>query len=196
MTAELRPVSDIKRTHVIDGRLLVVFDGLLGAADIECLGAAVRGLSYSRTESDRSDTKQIRTFATEVPDDLRASAPAFRVFDDLVLQNFPDKRLEHYRSYVNLILYGDQAYAHRDCAPDRDDVTVLCYANETWDPDWGGETLFYNDKGDPVAVVAPQPGRIAVFCGAIEHRVGIPARICHDERLTIACKYKAPGEWR
>ncbi len=49
-------------------------------------------------------------------------------------------------------------------------VTVLYYANLLWQPDWGGETIFYNDEQDAVLAVSPKAGRVVVGRGAILHR--------------------------
>jgi hypothetical protein len=57
-----------------------------------------------------------------------------------------------------------------------------------WEPDWGGETIYYDDDNDAQVVVSPRPGRLLVSRGAILHRGSVPTRDCHEARLTIALK--------
>ena len=98
-----------------------------------------------------------------------------------------------YRCYCNLIVFGDMTYPHRDCAPGAQDVTALYYANAHWDRSWGGETMFYDARGDTALAINPRPGRLVLFRGAIEHCTGVPSRACFESRLTIACKFRAPA---
>ena len=66
----------------------------------------------------------------------------------------------------------------------------LCCITPTsiWQPDWGGETIFYKDDNDAVLAVSPRPGRLVVSRGAILHRGTVPTQDCCEARLTIAYK--------
>ena len=70
---------------------------------------------------------------------------------------------------------------------------MLYYANLIWQPDWGGETLFYNDDNDAVLAVSPRPGRLVVSRAAILHRGTVPTRSCYEERFTIAYNLGSGG---
>lgn len=181
---------------VIAGRPCHIVDGLADEQAIQRIEMATKTFDFKRTESDRPDTAHMRTFAAEVPEKFRKEEPMFSEFVSLVKQVFPGEKLTPYRTYINLMLYGDVAFPHRDCAPDRTDVTVLYYVNSVWKREWTGETLFFDDNHDARFAVTPRPGRTVIFRGAIEHRVGIPSRDCYAERLTLAYKFKAPGVWK
>lgn len=187
-----RPTVDLQAS----GRRILVFDEILQREEIDRIHTVVSAMRFRRTESDRTDTKEVRTFATDVSDQWVAEEPLFRFMAALVHELFPSDDLQPYRAYVNCIVYGDSAYPHRDCAPDRRDVTALYYVNREWHRTWCGETVFFEDDGDARIAIAPRPGRLVIFEGAIEHRVGIPSRDCYAERLSLAYKFKAPGEWR
>jgi len=50
-----------------------------------------------------------------------------------------------------------------------------------WKPEWGGETVFFDEEGDAKIVALPKPGRAVVFRGAVQHSArppvgGAPAR--------------------
>jgi hypothetical protein len=82
---------------------------------------------------------------------------------------------------------------HRDCEPADRHVTALYYANSQWHPDWGGETIYYNDDEDAELAVLPRLGRLVIARGAILHRGTVPTRICYEERYTLAYKLNAAG---
>jgi hypothetical protein len=48
--------------------------------------------------------------------------------------------------------------------------TLLYYVNDRWDKNWGGETLFADESGEPEYAVQYKPGRIVIFDNSIEHR--------------------------
>ena len=57
---------------------------------------------------------------------------------------------------------------------------------------WGGETVFYNDKGtDYVKVIPYVPGRIVIFDGRIPHRANpMNMRLSPSYRVTVALKFQ------
>lgn len=96
------------------------------------------------------------------------------------------------RMYVNAYNYGDCPTIHADHSG-AGHYTVLYYANEEWDANWSGETVFYNESRDEIRTsVFPKPGRIVSFDGRIPHVAREPNRICPVVRYTIAIKL-GPG---
>ncbi|MEU5709887.1 2OG-Fe(II) oxygenase [Streptomyces eurythermus] len=183
------------RELTVSGRRLYLFDDVLAPHRIKELGARFEQASYRRDEADGPETAHARTFNVDVPDG-ELDTDVADLATTRVTTLFPDRELQLYRAHCNLVVYGDMGYPHRDCAPDRDDVTALLFVNATWRREWGGEITFYDDDADAVLAVTPRPGRLLVFEGAIDHRVGIPLRDCYEPRLTLAVKFKTPGEWR
>ena len=187
--------ANLRDEYKIDSLALYVLDNVLSLDQIADLAKVQAEASYCRSESDRADTRHIQTFASELDLESFRSLPLFTAMNEAVRSLFPGETLREYRSYCNSIVYGDIVFSHRDCDPTRPDVTALYYANSNWEPNWAGETIFFNNSGDAICAVAPKPGRLVVFRGALEHRVGVPSRLCTVPRLTIACKFKGPGEW-
>ncbi len=173
----------------LSGRPIYLVDGWIDEATICRVHTRFSTLKFARTESDRDDTKHVKTLVANLDQEVLATEPLLGALAILVMQLFPGERLAPYRAYVNCYIYGDDAYPHRDCSSDRDDVTVLYYANKEWSQAFGGETIFFNDEGDARIAIGPRPGRIVVFRGAIEHRSGIPSRGCPLQRLTLAYKF-------
>lgn len=190
-SSTLRTRLNIEPTHVheMDGRLLFVVDNVLPPPTIARFHELYARADYQRVESDRATHTHIRTASMDIDIDLFQKSLLYLQMASLVDRLFPRQERAPYRAYCNMIVYGDMVFAHRDCEPDMDDITVLYYANATWQRDWGGETLFFASQGDIATAVSPRPGRFALFHGAIEHRVGVPARECYEPRLTVACKW-------
>jgi len=126
----------------------------------------------------------------EVPHAAVALDPLFAILNDVLAEAFPCEAFAPYRVYVNRILPTDTTFPHRDSEPQSGDVTVLYYVNEQWMREWGGETIFFDDEGDARIAIAPRPGRIVAFRGDLEHRVGVPTRLCTTDRLTLAYKVR------
>lgn len=185
-------MADNIRSAQVSGRELFICDGLVDAAAIARIGAIVKGMHYVRREKSRPGVPGLAAVCDIAP----AIIP-----NDVFLQSlrriaeqvFPTERFTDQRAYVNSSVFGDGYYTHRDCGPDEKHVTALYYANTEWHADWGGETIYFNDAEDAELVVSPKPGRVVVARGAILHRGGVPARICHEERYTLAYKLNYAG---
>ena len=79
-------------------------------------------------------------------------------------------RANLYSSYINVLREGNDPGIHVDApyfCPDN--KTVIVYLNPNWDPQWGGETIFYDHNLDAKYIVAPKPGRVVIFDGRIPH---------------------------
>ena len=82
-------------------------------------------------------------------------------------------------------------YTHTDCLPHKRGLTALWFLSTEWDPEWGGETMFFDASGDAMFCASPKPGRLVVFDGAIPHAGRPPSRICYKPRYTFAIKLDA-----
>jgi Rps23 Pro-64 3,4-dihydroxylase Tpa1-like proline 4-hydroxylase len=86
--------------------------------------------------------------------------------------------------------YLTQYYLHTDR---RNGRTLIYYGNTTWDADWGGETLFCDDKGDVEIAVSCKPNRVVVFDSAIPHKPA-PLTLDADQyRFTFVAQFRTPG---
>jgi SM-20-related protein len=171
---------------LISGRELFICDDFIDPVMVQTIAGIVKTLRYQRKEKSRADVP-VSAASADIADALLTSDPFFLRLKS-VAQEMIGESLRDQRAYVNSSVYGDMYYAHRDCSVHRQHVTVLYYANLEWQPDWGGETIFYNDNEDAEVVVSPKPGRLVVARGAILHRGTVPTRACYEERYTIAYK--------
>jgi Rps23 Pro-64 3,4-dihydroxylase Tpa1-like proline 4-hydroxylase len=82
----------------------------------------------------------------------------------------PNTEFKPYRAYINHAAYGDMLFTHFDAQPQHQDFfTALWYLCDAWDVEWGGETMFFDERGDALVAVTPRPGRLALFDGRIRH---------------------------
>jgi len=175
---------------VISGRDLFICDNFIDPAMVTAIGTDLKTMPFMRKEKSRAGVPGLASSAN-IDTALLPKDPFFLRLRAIAEKVFPGEVLRDIRAYVNSAVNSDSYYIHRDCPENRNDVTVLYYANLNWQPDWGGETIFYKDDDDAVLAVSPRPGRLVVSRGAILHRGTVPTQDCHEARLTIAYKLGA-----
>jgi SM-20-related protein len=187
------PPSPIVVKRTISGRDIYICDNFVEDAVALRVGRLLPTLDYQRTERSRADLP-VSGAAAEITDDIARAEPFFEDMRRWGEDMFPSEQFAVERIYVNSAVHGDMYFAHRDCDQASANVTVLYYGNLEWHADWGGETLFFNDRHDAELAVTPRPGRLVIARGAVLHRGGVPLKICGQPRFTVACKLVAvPG---
>jgi len=180
------------RKSLISGRELFVCDNMIEPMMVKQVGNLVRTLHYLRKEKSRPGVQALAA-VSDIPAERIPVDPFLRGLKQAVERLFPGEQFTDQRAYVNCSVYGDSYYTHRDCAEHEQHVTALYYANLEWHPDWGGETIYYNDEEDAEIVVMPRAGRLVIARGAVLHRGNVPARGCYEERYTLAYKLNSLG---
>jgi hypothetical protein len=100
------------------------------------------------------------------------------------------KRENLYSAYINVLREGNSPGIHCDApyfVPDNQ--TVIVYLNAAWDPEWGGETVFFDDDLDARYLVQPRPGRVCIFDGRIPHTGRPPTPKFKHNRYIMTFKY-------
>lgn len=100
------------------------------------------------------------------------------------------------RAYANGHTFGGDGHLHRD-HKDPGHFTTIYYAHPAWEPNWAGETVFFNRaQDDIIRAVFPKPGRMVHFPGHIMHAARSPGRECSALRTVVVLKsrLKRPGE--
>jgi SM-20-related protein len=182
----------IIRKSVISGREVFVCDHLVDDKMVKQIGTLVKTLQYVRKEKSRPGVPGLAA-VSDIPMERIPGDPFLSGLKQAVERLFPQERFGDQRAYVNCSVYGDTYYIHRDCGAHEQHVTALYYANAEWHPDWGGETIYYNDQEDAELAITPRPGRLVIARGALLHRGNVPTRICYEERYTLAYKLNSLG---
>jgi Rps23 Pro-64 3,4-dihydroxylase Tpa1-like proline 4-hydroxylase len=71
-------------------------------------------------------------------------------------------------------------YLYHSDHPCAASLTFLVYLNGFWHPEWGGETLFCDDKGDVELAVTCKPNRAVIFPSRVLHK---PSGTSRDSRF-------------
>ncbi|HEU4600980.1 MAG TPA: 2OG-Fe(II) oxygenase [Steroidobacteraceae bacterium] len=174
----------------VEGRDLVVFDDLITAAESGRYAVALAHAAFTKTESARPESVHLRHWVCEMPLDNLPNLSLWSATSAALREMRPTESYRPYRCYTNFASFGDVLLTHVDALPDRRELTALWYLCEQWDPEWGGETLFFDDANDAQVAVAPKPGRLVIFDGAIRHAGRPPNRNCFIGRYTFAIKLR------
>ncbi len=177
------------RSGEINGKHIHVFDNLVDPSVIVQINQALDGSAFTRNEIARPDTGQHRHWAHNMNLDAARQLPlhAPTISATRIFQRH-DVDYSVYRAYTNCVSYGDHLYTHTDCMPGAGELTALWFISESWDPEWGGETLFFDDNKEALFVAAARPGRLVLFDGEILHCGKAPNRMCLTPRYTYAMK--------
>ena len=139
----------------------------------------------------RSFSKGSRMNLADVSGDLEgkeevaALNAAWKCLRDTHLQN--DLLI---RCYLNGYTYGTDGYFHVDSDRTGEHTTLL-YMNDYWEPDWAGETVFLDQKGEIVRSVLPRMNRAVIFPANMQHAGRSVSRKCMVLRKTLIFKSRA-----
>jgi len=175
------------RRHLVDGREVRIYDGLLSRQDILALTTMFDDGAFTRTESARPDTAAVRHWVLNIPLDIGMKLPVHAPMMEAV-RDAAGVPYRSYRCYCNHSSFGDMLFTHTDSQPGTREFTALWYIAPEWDVEWGGETLLFNKERDAEVAVSPRPGRLLIFDGSILHAGRPPSRTCFAPRYTLAYK--------
>jgi SM-20-related protein len=184
MAGELSP----SRHGVVEGRDVFVFDGLVSDKELDEYVGALARAPFTRTEFAKPETAEHMHWVNEMSVANVARLPLWGPTERAIACARPGERYRPLRAYTNYSAYGDMLYTHTDCPPEGRELTVLWYLSKRWEPEWGGETMFFDASGDAIFCASPKPGRLVVFDGAIPHAGRPPSRICYAPRYSFAIK--------
>jgi SM-20-related protein len=173
---------------LIDGKIFLVEDEA-GPRDRDAAYAHFKKLPYTLSDADRADTMRVRHLAHQFTDSELEADPVAKPLVSAARRVFFEAGINVgalSRVYANFNLHGDVQFAHRD----GECWTSLFFLNNTWEGDWGGELIAYQDESDAYAyAVTPRPGRAVFFDGGILHRGGVPSKLCFEPRISLAIKF-------
>jgi SM-20-related protein len=92
------------------------------------------------------------------------------------------------RAYANAHAYGGDGTLHTD-SKKPNARTAVYYPHAAWLPDWGGETVLFNDdQTDIITSIYPKPNRLVSFPGCMPHVARGVSRSCPELRIALAFK--------
>lgn len=88
--------------------------------------------------------------------------PALALYLDWLKSQLVVKNARVLRFYFNAHTYGTDGWPHTD-ADRPGELTAVLYLNGQWKPEWCGETVVFNGRGDIIASVLPAANRLLTF---------------------------------
>ena len=179
-----------------------VFENALTPESHAQMSAYLRGPGWAYGAYSDAETRGVRYWykhfagmalrADEVSDaasaeaELAAFPPIAAMWSAIRNRYMPDCEL--IRSYANGYPYGADGGVHLD-ADVADHLTALYFAHPRWEPNWGGETVFFDrDLKDIVATAYARPNRLVIFPGDLPHVARGVSRACEELRITLMFK--------
>lgn len=117
------------------------------------------------------------------------------------------KEIEHlfdgyevYRAYINAMKFGEEDSIHEDDCEVDGGLTAIIYLNDTWYPEWFGQTVLFNGTNkdrdnnyldnDIIMSVLPKPNRLVMFDKEIPHCVSPMSKRFAGMRYTLMYKLR------
>ena len=181
-------VGSIVEIELSNNKKAFVIDDVIDDKMSSQLFSNYSNLPYVFKDFDREDTKNIQHLVhyldeNDIQDPVGTGSIVNLVYDLLDGFNLNHNRTVN-RAYINFNLFGDFQYVHDD----GNEWTALFFIADQWSEDWMGE-FFIIDPIDGVKfAVTPKPGRMVLFDGEIQHRGGVPSKLCVKPRMSLAIK--------
>ena len=96
----------------------------------------------------------------------------------------PPKEYTLVRCMASANTFGLDGDIHTDWPEQEQSVTAVLYTDKEWEPNWGGETIFYYNQFARAITYAPR--KLVVFDSSIPHIGKGPQRRCKEMRSILA----------
>ena len=186
---------ETRRLTVDDRPVVILDDAIVDPMFGEFVHFILNNAAFMPSQTDTQESLLMTGsyWAYKIRKDVFVNTPIYTELLELTKKHISDLSWDLIEAYVNSNQYGENSYIHKDGNTYDNAVTCLVYLNETWSPDFAGETLFYNNDNDAIVVTSPKFKRIVIFDGQISHRASPPSRICSTKRLVLVVKFGANG---
>ena len=181
------------RRLTIDNKLIIIEDDIECDSDFSDFESYIKtSAAFTPSQSDSyASSNTVGAFWVYNIDTNRFSkSTLFKLLLDKTNEYFGKNTWVLTEARVNSTQYGDSGFIHKDGTNGfTNTVTCLIYLNEQWNPDFFGETIFYNEQNDACAISSLKYRRLVMFDGKIKHAFRAPSRICNQKRLIMVAKY-------
>jgi SM-20-related protein len=121
--------------------------------------------------------------------DIVAKHPikTFGLYQDWLRESLVPKSSKILRFYLNAHTFGTDGWPHTDT--DRcDELTTVLYLTQEWKPEWCGETVIFDGRGDIEAAVIPKPNRLLAFPSDRLHSPRPLSKVFEGLRIVLVVK--------
>lgn len=178
-----------KQIQTSSGKLLVVYDDLFSYHERKDWFVFVKDSVYKVNGSEDISyfNQPLQLYSSFSKQDLNnmglANSEGFRK----VAEEHSLYKREIRQIRVNLSPASERNNVHTD----GNRLTLLYYCNLDWKLDWGGHTLFMDDKlSEAEYTCLYKPGRIVLFDGSIPHMILNPTNAAEVHRFSFAIQFE------
>jgi hypothetical protein len=173
------------------GNFIHVYDDCFSFHELDKFYKFARGSYYQVTGFDQTkqkdrDVDEIQIFSKFSDEDVENMGVTKTQAHKFFREEYNLDELHIAQRRVNLSMPFEKNRLHTDCVG----ITILCYLNTKWEPDWGGHTMFMEDNIQEVKHVAAfKPFRCVVFTASLPHMIMAPTATCPAGRYSLALQY-------
>jgi 2OG-Fe(II) oxygenase superfamily len=174
---------------------ITVFDDVFTSEQLAYMFQVARKAGYFLTNNDvSSDPGKEQKLVAGL--DIRSLEylKFFQFLDCNEINTLIDNRIIE-NAYINLGIPVDPHRIHVDSEA-QGYLTLLFYLNDTWNINWGGETIFLNNQNEIEFTSEFKPGRIIVFDSSIPHAARPQTIDAISYRFSLAIKFSKKNEAR
>lgn len=131
-------------------------------------------------------------YSTHFTHTMIDSKNGIEIKDNQLLNNILNKINKFYKTkylphnlYVNYSRYGDDIRVHYDRITNKKNKTFILYCTDSWDVNWHGDLIFYNEKYNIIGGMLPFPNTAVCFDSNILHTVKPLSRDCKIARKAL-----------
>ncbi|HIE01197.1 MAG TPA: hypothetical protein EYP59_13065 [Thiotrichaceae bacterium] len=170
------------------GRKVVVIDNAIPTEIGNDLYEYMQYFGRWNFNPDEDEDSDMVPFIHGFDNDLIHHSPLWSLLKKPLIQHFGEGFVP-YDCSVNHLRFGDNPIDHRDTHdPKKKDVTLLLYLNPSWNLNFAGETVYFDEQGEIELAVLPKFRRLAMHEGYINHAARAPSRLFKGARYTLAIK--------
>jgi len=170
---------------LFEGKYLKIYNDL-NTLEVKELNDLVKSSKFTRNVYSSSIKENLGFFhygANPTEDELKKYS-----FYNRTIKLLPDGYL-FINALINSQSFGDQTFIHRDM--DEDGLTILFYIMDyEWNPDFGGETVFYDDNKEIVCSIIPKGNKYLIVDSRILHVGRCPNRLFIGDRHTLGIRFR------
>ena len=178
----------MRTAHVADGKCVWIVDDLLDTQSVHQVHQGILAAPVSLLGCSNEDTaKHLEVMFDLDPKDFETSQLGQAIRVALRRTGITGTCT---RVLGNSMRFGAFTFVHQDASQTDDVLSVLYCVNSEWDPNWGGELLFFNQDLEATACVSYRPGRAILFPANLFHRANVPYRQCTETRFSLSIRYR------
>jgi len=177
-----------KRLITTSNKEIIIFDDLYSYSERTGFYSFIKNSKFTTQgyDNDKLETKgDYNLVSLYTLEDLiqvgLLSSPGSLAFKHLI------DGMEVQQIRVNLSTLNDKNRIHVDSKQGVETKTLLYYPNLEWKIEWGGYTIFTDEKEKEIEhAIAYTPGRVIIFDGSIPHVICAPTNLAPSYRFSLA----------